>query len=223
MKQTLAGWDVGVPIRACYDCTELATPDAEGAAFWRRTLRPEGSVLIGSVGRLDDQKGYEYLIRAARRVVDVYPQARFAIAGEGPRREELGRLIERLGLGEHFHLCGFQASVADFIAALDLFVSSSRWEGLPLAIVEAMLLGKPVVATDVGGNREIVEQGRTGLLVKAEDPPALAAAILRMLDPEAPPALDLEMVRGAAAAFADPIVNAAAFDDVLDDVARRVR
>jgi glycosyltransferase involved in cell wall biosynthesis len=151
----------------------------------------------------------------------VEPRAHFAIAGDGPRRRELQELVDRLGLRGRFSLCGFRSRVTDFIAALDLFVSSSRWEGLPLAIVEAMLLGKRVVATDVGGNRELVKPGRTGLLVRPGDPQALSDAMLRMLDEAASPALDVEVVRGTAAAIADSVSNAAAFDDVLVDVVRR--
>ena len=221
LRQVLRGWNAGVPIRTCYNCVELATPDPAAASKLRQSLAPSGGLLVGSVGRLDDQKGYEHLVRAARRVADVEPRAHFAIAGDGPRRRELQELVDRLGLRGRFSLCGFRSRVTDFIAALDLFVSSSRWEGLPLAIVEAMLLGKRVVATDVGGNRELVKPGRTGLLVRPGDPQALSDAMLRMLDEAASPALDVEVVRGTAAAIADSVSNAAAFDDVLVDVVRR--
>jgi glycosyltransferase involved in cell wall biosynthesis len=221
LRQAIRGWNAGVPIRTCYNCVELRAPDLVAVAQLRQSLSPPGTLLIGSVGRLDDQKGYEHLVRAARLVVDAEPRARFAIVGDGPRRGELQRLIDDLGLGERFSLCGFRSGVTDFIAALDLFVSSSRWEGLPLVVVEAMLLGKRVVATDVGGNRELVDSGRTGLLVPPDDPQALAGAMLRMLDEDAPPGLDLERVRGAAAGIADPAANAAAFDDVLADIAGR--
>jgi glycosyltransferase involved in cell wall biosynthesis len=220
-REEFHGWNVEVPIRTCHDGVETRTPDPAVVAELRRTLAAEGELLIGSVGRLDDQKGYEYLVRAARRVVDAEPRARFAVVGEGPRRRELQRLADDLGLGGRFAFCGFRAGVTDFLAALDLFVSSSRWEGLPLVVVEAMLLGKPVVATDVGGNRELVESGPTGLLVPPGDPAALARAVLSMLDPRARPAWDRDRVRRTAAALADPVANAAAFDDVLVDVAGR--
>jgi glycosyltransferase involved in cell wall biosynthesis len=218
-RQALAGWRAPVHIDTCYNCVELGAPDVAATATWRQRLLPADGVLIGSVGRLDDQKGYEHLVRAARRVVDAHPRVRFAIAGDGPRRAFLADLVAAQGLADRFFLCGFQADVTNFIAALDLFVSSSRWEGLPLALVEAMRLGKRVVATDVGGNREVVEPGRTGLLVAPGDPQALAAGLLEALDPGTPP-LDGDAIRRTGRAFADPVANAEAFDAVLDQVVR---
>jgi glycosyltransferase involved in cell wall biosynthesis len=220
-REDFHGWDSGVPILTCHDGVEYRAPDPVEVAKLRQALAPSGGLLIGSVGRLDDQKGYEHLVHAARQVADVEPRARFAIVGDGPRSGELQRLIERLGLAERFTLCGFRSGVTDFIAALDLFVSSSRWEGLPLVVVEAMLLGKRVVVTDVGGNRELVDSGRTGILVRPDDPQALSDAMLRMLDPGGSPTLDMDRARRTAATIADPVANAAAFDDVLVDVARR--
>jgi len=157
LRRALDGWNAGVPIRTCYNCVELRAPDPAVVSKLRQSLAPSGTLLIGSVGRLDDQKGYEHLVHAARLVANTEPRARFAVVGDVPRRRELQRLIDDLGLGERFSLCGFRSGVTDFIAALDLFVSSSRWEGLPLVVVEAMLLGKRVVVTDVGGNRELVD------------------------------------------------------------------
>jgi glycosyltransferase involved in cell wall biosynthesis len=220
-REDFHGWDVGVPILTCHDGVEYRPPDPVEVAKLRQALAPSGGLLIGSVGRLDDQKGYEHLVHAARQVADEEPRARFAIVGDGARRGELQRLIDRLGLAERFTLCGFRAGVTDFIAALDLFVSSSRWEGLPLVVVEAMLLGKRVVVTDVGGNRELVDPGRTGILVRPDDPQALSGAMLRMLDPDGSPTLDMDSARRTAAAIADPVANAATFDDVLVGVARR--
>jgi glycosyltransferase involved in cell wall biosynthesis len=223
LREVLGSWNTGVPVLACLNCVELPPPAAitSGHAV-RAELMPEDGVLIGSVGRLDDQKGYEFFVRAARRVADVHPRARFAIAGDGPRRFALEKLIADLGLQACFRLCGFRSDVTSFIAALDLFVSSSRWEGLPLVLLEALLQGKPVVVTDVGGNREVVRPGRTGLIVPPEDPEALAAAILEALDGRGA-SFDPDLARSTAAAVADPRTNADAFDHVLEEVARRSR
>src|SRR5207247_844359 len=166
----------------------------------RAGLAPPRATLVGSVGRRDEQKGYEYLVGAARRVVDQRPDVYFAVAGEGPSRPALERLVAESGLDGRFRLPGFVDDVTSFLSALDVFVSSSLWEGLPLAIVEAMLLGRPVVATDVGGSPEAVIPGRTGTLVPARDADALAEAILGSLDPPGGPALVVRHAKQRAAA-----------------------
>jgi glycosyltransferase involved in cell wall biosynthesis len=223
LREVLDSWSTGVPVLACMDCVDLPPPSVitSGHAV-RAELMPDDGVLIGSVGRLDDQKGYEYFVRAARRVAEVHPRARFAIAGDGPRRFALEKLIADLGLQRCFRLCGFRNDVSSFIAALDLFVSSSRWEGLSLVLLEALLLGKPVVVTDVGGNREVVRPGRTGLIVPPEDPDALAAAMLEALDGRRA-SFDPDLARSTAATATDPRTNADTFDQVLEEVARRSR
>ncbi|PYQ02057.1 MAG: hypothetical protein DMF82_17285 [Acidobacteria bacterium] len=222
-RKRLASWNLGVPLQTCYNCVQLSPPDQGRAVALRRSLVPTGGVLVGSVGRLDEQKGYEYLVDAARQVVDARPDVWFAIAGEGPSRGLLERRIANLGLRARFRLCGFSSEAGSFIAALDVFASSSLWEGLPLALVEAMLLGKPVVATGVGGNGELIIPGRTGRLVPARDARALATAILEAADAEAPSGIDLQAGRAAAAAVADPRANARAFDEVLEQVVAAAR
>jgi glycosyltransferase involved in cell wall biosynthesis len=177
LEKELSSWGLDVPVHECHDGVEQPVADATAAAAWRASLLPNGGILVGSVGRLDEQKGYYDLVRAARVVIDSHPEVHFAIAGEGPLRKRLETLIAELELTRHFHLCGFRNDIANFLAALDLFVCSSHWEGLPLVVVEAMLLEKPVVATDVGGNSEIVIPGRTGTLVARGDPATLAQAI----------------------------------------------
>lgn len=222
-RKHLAAWNLGVPLQTCYNCVQLSPADHRRAAALRVSLVPAGGVLVGSVGRLDEQKGYEYLVDAARQVVDARPDVWFAIAGEGPCRGLLERRIEALGLRERFRLCGFSSDIGSFIASLDVFASSSLWEGLPLAVVEAMLLGKPVVATAVGGNGELIVPGRTGRLVPARDARALATAILEAAGPEAMSGIDLPAARVVAAAVADPRANARAFDEVLEQVVAAAR
>ena len=97
-------------------------------------------------------------------------------------RNELEAQITSSGLSGLVHLCGFRNDISNFISALDLFVSSSRWEGLPIAVVEAMLFRRPVVATDVGGVSEVVKNRRTGYVVSANDPSALADAMTEALE-----------------------------------------
>lgn len=213
----LGAWGPGVKVSTCHDSLDPPVADRDAAQRLRTELVGSGSFLIGSAGRLDTQKGYHHLIRAAGVVLDSYPEVRFAVAGEGPLRSSLERLIRELGLTGRFHLCGFRSDMADFLAALDFFVSSSLWEGLPLVIAEAMILGKAIVATDVGGNPELILPGQTGLLVAPSDPPALAAAIMTLRDREDLRFRFAQEGRRVAIALTDPVANAREFDRVLEE------
>jgi glycosyltransferase involved in cell wall biosynthesis len=136
-------------------------------------------ILIGSGVVLSKQKGIPYLLRAAKAVLAKEPRARFAIAGDGPLREELERTAQAMNLGGRFHFLGYRSDMPKVIAALDVYVLPSLWEGLPLALLEAMAMGKPIVATSVGGNPEIVEDGVNGYIVPPKDIAALESALLR--------------------------------------------
>ena len=146
---------------------------------------------------------------------------RFAIAGEGPLRHSLEGLIAELKLTEHFRLCGFRDDVVNFILALDLFVCSSLWEGGPLVVIEAMLLGKTVVTTPVGLTPELIADGRTGYLVPPSDHETLASRILTVLDGKLGGRLSIDEARRTAANLTNPALNARAFDDVLERLAGR--
>ncbi|MGW8267103.1 MAG: glycosyltransferase [Longimicrobiales bacterium] len=146
-------------------------------------LGPHGS-LVGSVGNIRGPKDYPTLLRAARLVLDHGSDVHFVIAGDntGPRGEAIAAFRRALGLDANVHFLGFRRDVAAVIGALDLFVSSSASEGLPLATLEAQFLGVPVVLTAVGGVPEIVEHGKTGVLVPPGNPGALAEGISRLLN-----------------------------------------
>lgn len=137
--------------------------------------------VMGTVTRLCRQKDPTTLLLAARLVVDARPDARLLLIGDGPLRGEVERLVDSLGLGPHVMMLGPRSDVAALLPAFDVFVLSSRWEGLPRAVLEAMAAGVPVVATEVGGVAEVAEHGVSGLLTPVGDPPALAAAVLRVL------------------------------------------
>lgn len=144
---------------------------------------PASATLIASVGNIREAKGYDYLLNAARRVIDAAANTYFLIAGQG-KGELLGKLEalrERLGLQKNVILAGFRGDVPQFLRQCDLFVLSSTTEGLSIATIEAMGLGKPVVVTDSGGPAEIVCDGKTGLLVPSQDAGALADGILRFI------------------------------------------
>ena len=138
---------------------------------------PHSGPLIGSIGRLEKQKGYDILIRAVAAV----DGASLVLVGEGSERPGLQRLAAELGIAERIVWAGWSDEPRRFLATFDVFVLSSRFEGFPLALLEAMLAPTAVVATDVGSVAEAVRDGETGLLVPGEDPAALASAIRRLL------------------------------------------
>jgi glycosyltransferase involved in cell wall biosynthesis len=138
--------------------------------------------IIVGVGRLHKQKGWPTLLRAFRQVRNVRA-ARLVIIGEGDERPRLERLIRELALTSDVQLLGFQSNPYKFMARADVFVLSSSWEGLGNVIVEALALGRRVVATDCpSGPREILVDGKYGRLVPVGDPDALASGILATLD-----------------------------------------
>jgi len=135
---------------------------------------PKDGPVVGNVARLAPQKDHASLLEAARLLGDV----RFVIVGDGELREELERRADGLPV----ELTGARDDVPELLASFDVFAFPSLFEGLCLAVIEAQAAGVPVVATPVGGIRETVVDGETGLLVPTGDPAALAAAIRRLLD-----------------------------------------
>lgn len=149
--------------------------DLDRFAF--RGPQPAGPAVV--VARLTAEKDVQNLLHAVRQVVDVLPQFRLEIAGDGPCREELVRLTASLRLGEHVRFLGEVRDVPALLGRARLFVLPSQSEGISLTILEAMACGLPVVTTKVGGNPEVVESG-TGVLVPPRDPAALARGLLRV-------------------------------------------
>lgn len=131
--------------------------------------------LIGFVGRLSPEKGPEVFVRAMAQLLARQPQAHAVVVGEGPMDAELAALAERLGAQQRLHFAGLLGDMPAVYNALDVVVSSSHSEAMPLALMEAMACGLPVVATRVGGVPDIVEHGQTGWLVAAGDVNDIAA------------------------------------------------
>jgi glycosyltransferase involved in cell wall biosynthesis len=129
--------------------------------------------LAVTVARLTQQKGIDTLVRAAADA----PGVQFAVVGDGPERTRLEAAARSLGVADRVRFLGHRHDVPDLVAAADVFVLPSRWEGSSLALLEAMAAGKPVVATAVGGTRELVTDGETGILVPPDDATALADAV----------------------------------------------
>lgn len=139
---------------------------------------PRNALVIGTTANFYRTKALDVLIRAAALVAHSHAQAHFALVGDGMERPSLELLIEKLGLRRNVILLGQHPHARDLLPAFDLFVLPSRKEGMPLALLEAMAAGLPVVATNVGGMPEVVTHGKTGLIVPPEDPDSLAEAIL---------------------------------------------
>lgn len=136
-------------------------------------------VLVGNMN--SDVKGHSVLIRAAGTVVREFPHVRFLLAGDGERRKSLEEHISRTGLEKHFLFLGRRSDVPRILSCCDLGVLPSAAEGLPNSVLEYLAAGLATIASRVGGNVEVVQHGKTGLLVPPEDSSALAGAILQML------------------------------------------
>jgi glycosyltransferase involved in cell wall biosynthesis len=157
------------------------TPERRERARARLGLRDDQYVLV-NIGRQDYQKGQRYLLEALASVVRDHPNIVLLVAGRaGDVSADLLHLVHEMNLERHVLLLGHRDDVPDVLAASDLFVFPSLYEGLPGAVIEAMALGLPIVASDIEPVRELVEDGRNALLVSAGAPDELAAAIERML------------------------------------------
>jgi glycosyltransferase involved in cell wall biosynthesis len=164
-----------------------------------------GDVVVCGVGRLEAQKRFDLLLHAFARASAGRTNWRLLIAGEGSCREELERLSNRLGLSERVRFLGQVRDVVTLHHAVDLFVQSSDYEGTSNAVLEAMALETPVVATDVGGTAELIEHGVHGTIVPPNDLAALANAITSAIG-------NPDTTVGMAAAARTRIVETLSFD-----------
>ena len=172
--------DAGLDVQRTTTIFNAVEPKAARAATdVRREFDADGLPLVVTVGRYFREKNQGLLLEALARLER---PLRALIVGYGPLEDELRGRARELGLAEAAIVTGRRDDAADLIAAGDVFALSSNSEALPLVLLEAMSLGTPVVTTDVGGVRDAVSEGRTGLLVPPSDAGALAAAIKRVLD-----------------------------------------
>jgi glycosyltransferase involved in cell wall biosynthesis len=167
-------------------CPSLKTAAAK-KAIKRKLNVPVEAPLIGVVARLDRLKGIEYFVEAAKAVLSRVPDARFLIVGDtsvyAAYRDELKQRVTRLGLDDRLRFTGFRLDIPDVLSALTVSVLPSiAGEGLSNSLLESMAAGVPVVATNIGGNPEVVVDGETGLLVAPKDAAALASALCRILE-----------------------------------------
>ena len=137
--------------------------------------------LLGVVGSLYPVKGHRFLLDAMPEILRRWPEARVLVIGRGELEVALKEQVERLAIGANVHFLGMRQDVPRLLSVLDAFVLPSLSEGLSLALLEAMASGKPVVATLVGGNPELIDHGRTGFLVQPEDARDLASNLVKLL------------------------------------------
>jgi len=157
-----------------------ACPDADVARL-REKMNAANRPIVAVVARLARQKDHDTLINAAPEILEAHPGTVFAIAGDGPLREKLGRKAAELGVETSFRFLGHFKEIPALLHAADVFVLPTRYEGFPLTVMEAMAAGKGIVVSRVDGVEDLVEHGRTGLLVEVGDHRDMAMKIVRLL------------------------------------------
>lgn len=140
--------------------------------------------IIGCVGTLRSVKGHKYLIQAMPLILEKFPHSYLVLVGNGPLRDELEELAEKIGVKKKIIFLGYRTDILELMHVFDVFVLPSLSEGLSNVLLEAMITSKPVIATNVGGNPEVIEDGKTGLLVPPKDPQKIAEAVLSLLSDE---------------------------------------
>jgi glycosyltransferase involved in cell wall biosynthesis len=171
----------------------------------RRELDVDGMLVVGTVANLRATKGWPDLLVAARHVLDEVDNACFVAVGQGPMEHEIEALHRSLRLGDRFRLMGYRTDAVRLMAGCDLFCLASHHEGLPVAVMEAMALGLPIVATDVGGVGELVVDQIHGRLVPPHQSDALANALIELLTDEDRRAKAAEAVLAKATALSNEV------------------
>jgi glycosyltransferase involved in cell wall biosynthesis len=186
LREALLGMGIGHPaqievVPLGLDLARFAHPRSADRGLRRALGIPEETALLGSVGRLVPIKDHATLLRALAHLGEALP-VHLLIAGDGQCRGELTRLAAALGLAARVHFLGWRTDLEAIFGATDVVICSSRNEGTPVALIEAMAAGVPVVATAVGGVPDLVQHAVTGWLVPPGDPAALAAGIRHLID-----------------------------------------
>jgi glycosyltransferase involved in cell wall biosynthesis len=158
-----------------------ALPPGDGRAMRADLGIGSGDPVVGTVCIIREEKALDVLIGAAKLLMEDFPHLRVLIAGPGPDRARVEAVTERLGLSDRVHMVGARTDVPDVLAAIDIAVICSDYEGSPRSVLEFMDAGKPIVATGVGGIPEVIQNGTHGVLVPPRDEAALAAALSGLL------------------------------------------
>jgi len=171
-------------IRVIHNAIDLARfdrPDVGGRAILESLFPTPPALIVIGVGRLSPEKGFDQFVEAARILAPRYPTTGFMIVGDGPDRAMLEGRVREAKLVDRFVFAGFRSDVDNLLPGADVLVQSSYTEGLPNVVLEACAAGIPVVATDVGGTSEVVQDGVNGYLVPSGDPEILATRLGELL------------------------------------------
>jgi len=160
----------------------FSNTSVDPAAMKKKLTIPEGNFVVGTTGRLTHIKGHRYLIEAAGKIVSSRPDTTFVFLGDGELLDELKNMASISGIEENIKFLGWRQDVAEVMSIFDVFVLPSLNEGMGRVLVEAMALGKPIVASDIGGIPDLVVDGENGYLVPVGDVEVLAARIRTLLD-----------------------------------------
>lgn len=231
VSRDLAGWlqeSVGVPGRKVtqiyngVDSEKFHPRSGVRLPIGPSGFIPDDVIVIGSVGRLAQVKDFPTLIQAFNRLLELWPEGRarlrLVIVGDGPTRPECERLIAELGLGEQIWLAGDRSDVAELMRAMDVFVLPSLGEGISNTILEAMACGLPVIATEVGGNPELVLPGKTGTLIPPGAYEKMAQALLMYVKDSARIAREGQTARAEIEARFSMAAMVAGYMRVYDEV-----
>lgn len=159
-------------------------PDDARASVCSEWGIPADTVIVGTAVRFYPQKGIRYLVEAIPTVLKVHPRTHFLLVGDGVERQMLEQMVEIAGIKEHVTFTGFRRDIARLIGAMDIYVLPSLWEGLPLALIEALMAGKAVIATSAGGNPEVIVDGETGFIVSPAQSEHLAERLIALVGSE---------------------------------------
>ena len=161
--------------------TRIFLPKHKSENLLEEFNMPKDSFVIGNIARLAPVKDHKTLLRAIKITKSTYPTIKLLIIGDGPERKNIQQIIKNLDLSDNVQLLGFRRDIRDLLSIMDIFVLSSISEGTSMTVLEAMAMGKPVIATDVGGNSKLVIYGVTGFLVPAKNVGAMAEKITLLL------------------------------------------
>ncbi len=168
-------------ISVIYNGIDVRASGARSGVELREAIGvPASSVVIGTVARLEDQKGLDLLLDAVPYLRAVLPDVRVVIVGGGSREADLKRHAEAIGVADRVIFTGWRMDAAELIQAFDCFALPSNFEGMPVVLLEAMAMGRPIVGTAVGGVPEVVRDGYSGVLVRSREPAVFAEALLRV-------------------------------------------